>query len=64
MATIPWILTGGPALTARILKGEKQSDLTVQQETKLELFIKATAARTRGIAVPLPLSGRADEVIE
>jgi len=36
----------------------------VQQETKLELFIKATAARTRGIAVPLPLSGRVDEAIE
>jgi putative ABC transport system substrate-binding protein len=49
---------------ARILKGEKPSELSVQQGTKLELFINATAARSLGIAVPLPLSGRADEVIE
>jgi ATP-dependent DNA ligase len=37
-----------------------------QGEIGPDLFrkINATAARTLGIAVPLPLSGRADEVIE
>ncbi len=55
-------LTG--VYVARILKGEKPSDLPVQQGTKLELFINAKAAKTLGIALPLPLSGRADEVIE
>jgi putative ABC transport system substrate-binding protein len=55
-------LTG--AYVARILKGEKPGDLPVQQGTKLELFINASAAKTLGIVVPLPLSGRADEVIE
>jgi ABC-type uncharacterized transport system substrate-binding protein len=55
-------LTG--VYVARVLKGEKPADLPVQQGTKLELFINARAASALGIVVPLPLSGRADEVIE
>lgn len=48
----------------RILKGSKPAEMPIQQVTTLEMVVNTRTAQLIGLALPSPLLGRADVVIE
>jgi putative ABC transport system substrate-binding protein len=51
-------------MIADLIKGTKPADLPVEQPTKVEFFINLRTAKVLGLALPLSLLIRADELIE
>lgn len=50
--------------TGKILRGAPPAELPVEQESKVNLVINLKATKAFQVSVPIPIVGRADEVIE
>jgi putative ABC transport system substrate-binding protein len=62
--SLPAVYRRGAYFVDRLLRGERASQLPVEQPTKFDLFVNLKTARALGLTVPSSVLLRADEVIE
>jgi putative ABC transport system substrate-binding protein len=61
---IATLVRGAARYVDRILKGEKTTDLPVQEPDRLQLIVNLKTAKALGLALPPAVMALADEVIE
>jgi len=60
----PVLQARSAAYVDRILKGEKPSELPVEQPTKVDLVINVKTAKALRLTIPQSLLLRADQIIQ
>jgi len=60
----PQVFRQSTVFVTKLLRGGDPADMPIEQPTKFELVVNLKTAKALGLSVPVPLLGRADEVIE
>jgi putative tryptophan/tyrosine transport system substrate-binding protein len=59
-----WVFQAAAGYVAKILRGEKASELPVQEPSTFELYINGRVADELGIKIPASMYVRADKILD